>query len=1472
MSRYRLGLDVGSTTIKAALLEGDRLIYQQYRRHRSDIRGELQRLLDDISQHCPDVSATVAFSGSGGLSVAKTMNIDFEQEVLAGTEAVHSFLPQTDVVIELGGEDAKITYMRPSLEQRMNGTCAGGTGAFIDQMAALLKTDAAGLNALAEKHQHLFPIASRCGVFAKSDLQPLLNDGAAREDLAASVLQAVVNQTIAGLAQGRPIRGNIVFLGGPLHFLPQLRARFVETLQGEGQSFHCPEHAEVFVAIGAAMLSQGEDIPLRSLGDRLRHAPAIEEEITRMRKLFLDEQEKQAFFSRHDRYKVDRAPLSEATGDVYLGLDCGSTTIKAALIDNQGRLLYSYYQKNDGDPLTAATQLLKELYTQLPGSVYIADACVTGYGEGLIQAAFRMPHGEIETLAHYKAADFFCPGVEFIIDIGGQDMKCMQVRNQVIESIMLNEACSSGCGSFIQTFAQSLNMETPDFADQGLDAQNPLDLGTRCTVFMNSRVKQAQKEGATVGDISAGLSYSVVRNALYKVIKLRDSSQMGEKIVVQGGTFYNNAILRCFELITGREVIRPDISGIMGAFGSALLARERCEQPDIACDIIRADELAAFQTGSELSRCQLCSNHCQLTTTTFPNGSQFISGNRCERGAGIEKNQKDALPNLFDYKYKRTFAYKPRKKDQAPRGVIGIPRALNMYEDFPFWFTLFDALGFSVQVSGRSSHALFEDGMDTIPSESVCYPAKLAHGHVKNLLDRNINTIFYPCVPYSPKEYEKAGNHYNCPIVTSYPEVLYNNMDELRADNVHFIYCFVNLDKPSAVAKSIHQAFKGHGDITLAEVKKATAAAFAESQAYHQEIRQKGEETLAWLKENQQHGIVLAGRPYHIDPEIHHGIPDMIVSQGMAVLTEDSVAHLGDTERSLRVVDQWTYHTRLYEAAGLVRREDELDLVQLNSFGCGLDAVTTDQVQEILQGYDKIYTVLKIDEVSNLGTARIRIRSLKAALEGRAANDFVPQKQESAKLKRIPFDKEMRKKHTIIFPQMSPFHFSLLEAAFNRHGYRAKVLETATAEDIECGLKHVHNDACYPTIIVTGQLVNHFISGQADPDNTTVFISQTGGGCRATNYIAFIRKALAEAGYANVPVASINMSGLEPNPGLTYTPAMIHDAVKAVIWGDLLLTVLLRTRPYELTPGSADALYQRWDRKLYQALREGESFNFHRYIDEIVADFDALPVDMRTEKPKVGLVGEILVKFHPGANNDAIGVVEQEGGEAVMPGLLDFMLYCFYNSQFKNKELGFPARSALLGKMGIWAVETYRAHMVKTLKQYEKFALRAPSPIERIAEGASRVLQLGHCTGEGWFLTGEMVELIEAGAPNIICMQPFACLPNHVTGKGMIKELRRQHPEANIVAVDYDPGASEVNQLNRIKLMISTAFRNRDAQQKAASAEGMLTDLLDARRSKTQGIAVGAPYRSTPAAALSESLLIQAKETEKQQRQNTSHS
>lgn len=1406
-----MGIDVGSTTVKMVVLDSsNNMLFSNYIRHYSDIKNTVKTLFEEAAKALGDTKCTVMITGSGGLLLSQMLEIGFVQEVIATKTAVRTFLPDTDVVIELGGEDAKILYLTHGLEQRMNGTCAGGTGSFIDQMAILLKTDASGLNELAERHTNLYKIAARCGVFAKSDVQPLLNEGAAKEDVAASILQAVVTQTISGLAQGRPIKGNIVFLGGPLFFLPELRERFQETLKHSAKSFYTPDNAQLFVAIGAARAGAEADVTFTAaeLLEKLENAKQTATEVVRMRPLFKNQKEYDEFTHRHNQASVVRGDLKKAKGATFFGIDVGSTTIKAALIDEEGRLLYSYYGKNEGSPITYGVNILRELYACLPDDAYIANACATGYGEQLIKAAFRINEGEIETIAHYKAANFFQPGVDFIIDIGGQDMKCLKINENVIDSIMLNEACSSGCGSFIQTFAESLGYSTPDFAKEALSAQNPIDLGTRCTVFMNSRVKQAQKEGATVGDISAGLSYSVVRNAMYKVIKLRDPSLMGEKVVVQGGTFNNDAVLRAFEIVAKKQVVRPDIAGIMGAFGSALIAKERYNGTNV--NILRADELDDFSFSNTLTHCGLCPNHCQLTITKFSDGKRYISGNRCERGAGIEKNEK-VFPNLYEYKNNRLFGYKPIAETAAVRGTIGIPRVLNIYENYPLWFTFFTTLGFRVIISDRSSHTLYESGMDSIPSESACYPAKLVHGHIKNLLDTGIKTIFYPCIPYEQIEYSNSGNHYNCPIVTSYPEVIYNNMDEVRQEDMRFLYPFVNLEERKSFEEQMFKALSDY-NISRAEIKEAAVKAFSELASFKNDIQKKGEETLRWLEKNKEHGIVLAGRPYHIDHEINHGIPEMITSLGFAVLTEDSIAHLGQLERDIRVVDQWAYHTRLYEASAEVLRNKRLDLIQLNSFGCGLDAVTTDQVQEILQSSQRIYTTLKIDEIAGLGTAKIRVRSLKAAIRERENSGFIPKKVEEYTLKKIPFTKEDKKKHTIIFPQMSPAQFKLFEAVFKENGYNAVVLEKVKPADVEAGLKSVNNDACYPSILVTGQIINAFISGQYDPDNTSVMITQTGGGCRATNYIAFIRKAMKEAGFPNVPIISLNLSGLESNSGFKLTPKLIFRLIKACVWGDLLMTCLLTVRPYEVQKGAADALYKLWSDKLYDALLRGKRWSQTTVSKQIIHDFDAIPLHDE-KKPKVGIVGEILVKFHPGANNNIIEVIEKEGGEAVMPGLLDFMLYSFYNANFKHENLGFSKKSAVLCNMAITLIEKYRREMVRALRNTPKFRDRAPAPIGDIAKGAEKVLQLGHFTGEGWFLTGEMVELIEGGVPNIVCVQPFACLPNHVTGKGMIKEIRRQFPGANIVAVDYDPGASEVNQLNRIKLMMAVAFENLHKEQ-----------------------------------------------------------
>lgn len=1413
---HYLGVDVGSTTAKIVILnENDEIIYSRYERHLSNIKDTIVNLIDDAYSKIGNLSVSVAVTGSGGMAVAEWLNMPFVQEVIAGTKTVERFFPEADVVIELGGEDAKITYFDGTIEQRMNSSCAGGTGAFIDQMASLLKTDALGLNELSKNHKVIYPIAARCGVFAKTDIQPLLNEGTAKEDIAASIFQAVVNQTISGLACGRPIKGNVAFLGGPLYFLPELRKRFIETLNLKDEEVIVPENSQLAVAIGAALSAKNDEITtLKDLRDKVHTLPyKVKNDVERLRPLFADEDEYKEFKERHKGIDVLKKDINDARGGLFLGIDAGSTTTKLVLIDEDGAIVYSYYGSNEGNPLNSVIRVLLDIYEKMPDGAYIANSTVTGYGESLIKAALMVDIGEIETIAHYKASEHFLPGVDFILDIGGQDMKCIRIRDGVIDSIMLNEACSSGCGSFLETFASSLNMSIDEFTEAALKAQNPVDLGSRCTVFMNSRVKQAQKEGASLGDISAGLSYSVIKNALYKVIKIRDPKELGEKIIVQGGTFLNDAILRSFELITGRNAVRPQIAGLMGAYGAALIAKERYSGG--VSTIFTKDKLESFSVEVSNGRCNKCTNRCLLTINKFNDGREFISGNRCERGAGKEIAKND-IPNLYDYKYKKIFGYKPLSEGEAYRGTIGIPRVLNMYENYPLWFTFFTKLGFRVILSDRSSKKLYESGMDTIPSDSACYPAKIVHGHIVNLINKGIKTIFYPCIPVEQNIYEDADNHYNCPIVSSYAEVIRNNMDVLKEKDILLLSPFLALDDKEKLAKRLYEELKAFG-VSKGEMENALKEAFDEDKRIKDDIARKGEEVLKYLHDTGKRGIVLAGRPYHLDPEINHGIPEIITSLGVAVLTEDSVAHLGKLDRKLRVVDQWMYHTRLYAAASFVADSENLELVQLTSFGCGIDAVTSDQVQEILSSREKIFTLIKIDEGTNVGSIRIRIRSLIAAINERKDEKRV---KTSYTMNRILFTDEMRKRHTILAPQMSPIHFQFLQEAFNVSGYNLEVLPSVDKPAVEEGLKYVNNDACFPSIIVVGQLIEALKSGKYDLNNTSVIITQTGGGCRATNYIGFLRKALKDAGFENIPVISLNFVGMEKNPGFKITPGLLNKAFIGLVYGDLLQNVLLRVRPYEKIPGSANKLYEKWVTKCIESVKSGDLKLFKKNVHQIVHDFENLEIN-NVVKPKVGIVGEILVKYHPTANNSIVDVLEKEGAEVILPNLIDFLLFILDHANEKYKYLSGSKIRQILQNIGIAGLEFYRKEMRKALEKSKRFI--SPKTLNELKELASPIVSLGNITGEGWYLTAEMVELLKEGISNIVCIQPFACLPNHITGKGVIKALRELYKEANIVAVDYDPGASEVNQLNRIKLMLSVAFKklekNSEALEQIAATE-----------------------------------------------------
>lgn len=1400
----QVGLDIGSTTEKLVVLnEQNEIIFKSYQRHFSDIKNTTLKLLHLLEEKFPHAKLKMNVSGSSGIGICKLLEIPFIQEVVACTEAVKSTEPNIDVIIELGGEDAKLIYLTSGLEQRMNAACAGGTGAFIDQIASLLNTDAGGLNLLAAAAEKIYPIASRCGVFAKTDIQPLLNEGARREDIAASVFQAVVNQTIGGLACGRPIRGNVAFLGGPLTFLPELRHRFIETLKLKDEQILYSNDGHYYVAIGAALESEKNDtIEIRQLLKVLSDVnhTKVESKTSRNDPLFKDEHDYHLFQDRHNRAKVKTEQLDTYIGNTFLGIDAGSTTTKMVLIGDNEEVLFSFYEKNKGNPVETVKEGLANLYAVLPHQVDIVRSMVTGYGEKLIQAAFQIDDGEIETVAHYQAAKVFQPDVDFIIDIGGQDMKCIKIKNGVIDRIILNEACSSGCGSFLESFAEALGQNVQDFSHLALTSNAPVDLGSRCTVFMNSKVKQVQKEGASVADISAGLAFSIVNNALYKVIKLKSVEDLGDRIVVQGGTFLNDAVLRAFERLIGKEVIRPDLAGLMGAYGSALMAKQRWTE-DTTSSLLSAEKLDEFKVTSSHRRCGICENHCPITINRFADKRTFITGNRCERGAGKQK-QKSPLPNLVEEKLEKLFNRPSLTTEAAKRGSMGIPRVLNLFENYPFWHRFFTELGYEVVLSDPSSKDLFEKGIETIPSDSVCYPAKLVHGHMMNLIDKGVKKVFYPAVIYEKYESKAQQNHFNCPIVASYPEVIRVNMEKvLEGKQITLISPFLSLDSPSALLKELMICFQ---DISKPELKAALKIAKQEEADYIQWLQRRGEDVVYQLKRDNKKGIVLAGHPYHIDPAINHGLPEEINKLGMAVLTEDSIRHLAPVQSRVNVVNQWTFHSRLYQAADVVNDYPQLELLQITSFGCGLDAITTDAVEAILEENHQLYTWIKMDEVSNLGAARIRLRSLKAAIEERDRHTNVEKNSRLLQRNEPIFSKQDKQGYTILAPQMVPTHFSLFEKVFELHGYHFKVLKDVTEQEVEEGLRFVNNDACYPAVVSIGQLLTALKSGDYDLNRTAVIMSQTGGGCRATNYFALLKNALRNAGMSHVPVLSLNSGALtgDTQPGFKITLSLAKKLVIAGCLGDLLMRLKLAVRPYERFKGSSEFLYNQWEERCGQLLANFSMKEYKRLTMAIVADFKNVEVTP-LNKPRVGIVGEILVKFHPYANNQLIDMIELEGGEAVVPDFIDFFLYCLNNREFNAAHLGKSKMEAAVGKVATRLIEYYRKPVRDALIASERF--EAPTEFSMLANHSARFLSLGNQMGEGWLLTGEMAELMESGVENVVCVQPFGCLPNHIVGRGMFNAIKKDYPDANLISIDYDSSISKVNQINRIKLMLNIA-------------------------------------------------------------------
>lgn len=1399
-----IGIDLGSTTVKYALLsESGVLLSHDYVRHGSAVKQTLEKVLRALALRTHDAPVHVLFSGSGALGLADALGASFVQEVIAASRYLKHRAPDLDAAIELGGEDAKLLYLSNGVELRMNEACAGGTGAFIDQMASLLDVDAAGLNKLASEAQISHPMASRCGVFAKTDLVALLNGGVPKSEVARSVLDAVAEQTVSGLACGRPVRGKIAFLGGPLTFLSELRAAFERRLSSTGTTFASFCDAHCAVAIGAAL--EGMDPASRAHRSRVWHSiddlvreilsAAPENRGSGLPPLFKNPAEREAFTERHRRECVERSPIENAEGDLFLGADLGSTTVKGVVLDAQGRLLYSWYEQNEGQPLERLYRAVKALLCVVPAKAHIRQACTTGYGADLARAALGAAFSEVETLAHERAAAAFEPNVSYVIDIGGQDMKCLEVEHGLIRSVKLNEACSSGCGSFLQTFAKQLSLTLPQFVEAALASKEPCDLGTRCTVFMNSKVRQAQRDGASLEDIAAGLCRSIVRNALYKVLRIHDPAELGEHVVVQGGTFLNDAVLRAFEEQIGRPVIRPDIAGLMGAYGAALIAMERTSAavPEIDLDPAKLDAGKAIQR--ELL-CRGCGNHCRLTMNRFPSGDKFFSGNRCDfaqKSAGAGRRKK---ASFIDWKLERLFAGEPLPLEAAAMGVVGIPRALNTYEHYPYWFKLFSCLGFRVELSRPSDHALASSASETVPSQSLCFPAKLAHGHAADLARKGIADIWMPCVPLEGPRHsgeKHIDGRFACPVAGGYPEAMRLSLAS-TLPNVRILTPFVDLEFPESVVRAVTSAWPA---LSPKKVRQAVDAAHAALEDYRAALRQAGEPL-----------IVLAGRPYHLDPLINHGLPALIESMGAEVVTEDAVAHLASVPSDVEVVNQWTFHSRLYRAAALVRESRSAELVQLMSFGCGIDAVTSEQIERLLAQRGRIATTLKIDEGDTLGAARIRLKSLLAALADRRRSDQKAAAESLEDMTKptdtpVPLDK-MLADRVIYAPQMAPIHFPVICAALGAVGWRVELLPEVRPQAIEEGLKHVNNDACYPAIVVIGQLLDALKTHAVDPDHSALLLAQTCGPCRATNYPTLLRWALKDLHLERVPVVCLSGGSIEGAQTLNVGLGGLRRLMLATLYGDMLQRLSLHVRSHELHPGDAQRLVDRWTARAAQAAAAGDARHFADDARAMVRDFFAVPMD-GTEKIRVGIVGEILLKYHPAANLGIVQEIIDEGAEPVLGDLAAFFLYCLYDHINQAKVFGGPRLKA----MGAWLMIRWFEHLRGIMrKALDGTPAAGVSTLAEDLERIDGLVSAGQEAGEGWLLTAEMVEFIHSGTPNVVCLQPFGCLPNHVTGKGVIRRLREENPLANICAIDFEAGTSKTNVSNRLKLFLAQAREN----------------------------------------------------------------
>ena len=1410
----RLGIDIGSTTVKVVVLDAHgSIVFSRYGRHYARTFETIRAMLEEAQSTLGNISLDVAVTGSAGLGLAESRGFPFIQEVVASARLIKERWPEVRTLIEVGGEDSKVVFFdeRFHPDMRMNGSCAGGTGAFIDQMATLLDVSISEFDCLALASTARHTIASRCGVFAKTDVQSLLSNHVPKEDIAASVFHAVALQVAATLFRGARVREKVLFAGGPLHFFPQLRRAFVDVLglDEETAVVHVA-HPELIAAMGAA-LCHGEAaciVDIKTLIGRLDAGAQAIEKTEKLPALFGSEDEYDAWQARHDRHGVARADLREINGQhCFLGIDSGSTTSKIVLMDDFNRVILSHYGPNHGDPIEAVRTGLNAMGHQLQQagvSVTIAGTAVTGYGEDLIKAAFGLDEGVVETVAHFRAARTFDPDVSFILDIGGQDMKAIFITEQTISDIQINEACSSGCGSFMETLARSLNYTIADFADLARESRAPFDLGTRCTVFMNSKIKQAQREGALLADIAAGLAYAVVKNSLHKVLKLTDASVLGDHIVVQGGTFRNPAVLRAFEILTGREAIRPDMAELMGAYGAAIIAREsRQLHPGKLSSFIGFERLdQPLSIRREMFNCRGCENNCRIARLRFQGGRAYVTGNRCERCFSNSGRVGQQGRNLVAAKARLIFD-RPLTPAGRPKLRFGIPRALNMYENFPFWCTYLRACGFEVVLSSPSHIELFEKGVASVMSDNICFPGKLVHGHIHDLIEKGVDRIFYPTVVYERQEQEHSCNSYNCPVVTGYPDVIRSALNTERSSGIPLDAPAISFKDPRLLERQLAHFVKPFG-VTRSQSRRAFSLALQEQRRFKEQLRHTAQELIARAAGRHEPVVVLCGRPYHVDPLINHGIPELLADMGVHVITEDALPLAGnETLKNSGVLTQWAYSNRIMAAAEYVGAHEQMRMVQLTSFGCGLDAVSIDEVRRTLKRNNRIHMLIKIDEITNLGAVKIRLRSFLQTAWGHgstAVQKSICAPGQSETGKGIP--------ETIIIPWVSPLYSPLLQPLFKSYGFQADLLAPPDRASVERGLTHVNNDICYPAAIIIGDVIKAFQSHRYDPRHTAVMLSQTFGQCRASNYLPLMRKALESAGFGDVSVLSISFAsqGLQMDLPLNKRE-FVRKLAMGLIFADALARLYYATAPREKQKGQAAGLHALYLELIAEQAATGDFDDLLRLLKTAVAEFNMVETTS-TPLPVVGVVGEIYVKYNAFANNHVVEWLWNQGVEVMVPSLLGFFTQCFVNDRYdRQAHLKSSARDMMLYSLLEWYVSRFINRVEACLRAFRHY--RPAHDLKDLAHKTARTVSLANQAGEGWLLTAEMIALLDEGVNDIVCMQPFGCLANHITGKGVSQGLKDLYPDANLLFLDMDAGHSEVNLLNRLHCMVMAAREER---------------------------------------------------------------